>query len=167
MRYLRPPWSDWHLNLSSPAGRREQRLRWAISQSIDVVGNGIGPGFAALLTDEDPEFSDVFRAIIATSREPAVAVLDVDHGDGNAVVDMIVGSYVAEFACVGTVNSTWTASSPFWATPTQPTRYPLADQAGPQRMADGNRALSTRLCGSPTSAKGWPMSGEAVRRSRR
>ncbi|MET0992800.1 MAG: hypothetical protein ABWY20_01390 [Mycobacterium sp.] len=54
-----------------------------------------------MLTDEDPEFSEVFRAIIATYREPAVAVLDVDHGDGNAVVDMIVGSYVAEFACVG------------------------------------------------------------------
>jgi hypothetical protein len=32
-----------------------------------------------LLTDEDPEFSEVFRAIIVTYREPAVAVLDVDH----------------------------------------------------------------------------------------
>jgi AcrR family transcriptional regulator len=91
-----------------PRASGEQRLRWAISQSIDVVVNGIGPGgFAALLTDEDPDFSEVFRAILVTYREPAVAVLGRDKGDGDTVVDMIVGSYVAEFARTGTVDETW------------------------------------------------------------
>ena len=107
MRYLRPPWSDWHLNLSSTRRPAESSGYAGPSRSRSTgCERNRARGFAALLTDEDPEFSEVFRAIIATYREPAVAVLDVDHGDGNAVVDMIVGSYVAEFACVGTVNST-------------------------------------------------------------
>jgi AcrR family transcriptional regulator len=91
-----------------PAADREQRLRWAIAQSIDVIVNGIGPGgFAALLTDEDPEFSEVFRAILAANRKPAVEMLDRDEGDGDAVVDMIVGSYIAQFARRGSVEEDW------------------------------------------------------------
>ncbi len=91
-----------------PKADREGRLRWAVTQSIDVIVNGIGPGgFAALLTDEDPEFSEVFRAILAAHRRPAVEILDHDEGDGDAVVDMIVGSYIAQFARRGSVGTDW------------------------------------------------------------
>lgn len=86
----------------------EQRLRWAISQSIDLVQNGIGVGgFAALLTNEDPEFSEVFRAILATRRAATIEALDQDDVDGETLVDTIVGSYVSEFARTGSVDEDW------------------------------------------------------------
>lgn len=87
-----------------------ERLRWAIAQSVDVISSGIGPGgFAALLTDEDPEFREVFREILASFRAPAVAALGADEGEdrGATVVDMIVGGYVAEFARSGRVSADW------------------------------------------------------------
>jgi len=91
-----------------PGATPSQRLTWAIRQSIDVIANGIGVGgFAALLTNEDPDFSDVFRGILVTYREQAVVALGTDTTDGDTVVDMIVGSYIAEFARSGTVDDTW------------------------------------------------------------
>ncbi|AQA03468.1 TetR family transcriptional regulator [Mycobacterium sp. MS1601] len=91
-----------------PAATPDQRLEWAIRQSVDVIVNGIGVGgFAALLTNEDPEFSDAFRGILDSYRAPAVAALDADTLDGDTVVDMIVGSYITEFARSGTVDTNW------------------------------------------------------------
>jgi hypothetical protein len=85
-----------------------ERLSWVIRQSVDVIVNGIGVGgFAALLTNEDPDFSEVFRGILVTYREQAVAVLGPGTPDGDTVVDMIVGSYVAEYARTGGVDATW------------------------------------------------------------
>ena len=91
-----------------PGSSREQRLGWVISQSTDVIANGIGGGgFAALLTDEDPDFSEVFREILIAHRGLAIEVLGDDNGDGDTVIDMIVGGYVAELARTGTVDSSW------------------------------------------------------------
>jgi AcrR family transcriptional regulator len=85
-----------------------ERLSWAIRQSIDVIVNGIGVGgFAALLTNEDPDFSEVFRGILVAYREQAVAALGPGTPDGDTVVDMIVGSYIAEYARTGTVDNAW------------------------------------------------------------
>ena len=85
-----------------------QRLTWVIRQSVEVIANGIGVGgFAALLTNEDPDFSEVFRRILVTYREQSLAVLAPDTHDGDTVVDMIVGSYIAEFARTGTVDQAW------------------------------------------------------------
>ena len=42
------------------------RLRWLIKHAVSAVEAGIGfGGFAALLTDEDPEFTALFRQILA------------------------------------------------------------------------------------------------------
>ena len=83
-------------------------MKWAIRQSIDMIANGIGVGgFAALLTNEDPEFSDVFRTILVDYREQAVAALASDAPDLDTIIDMVVGSYVAEFARRGTVDPSW------------------------------------------------------------
>ncbi|MCV7153910.1 TetR/AcrR family transcriptional regulator [Mycolicibacterium pyrenivorans] len=91
-----------------PESSREQRLRWVVSQSVDVIANGIGVGgFAALLTDEDPDFSEAFRAILGAHRGQAIEVLGGDSGDGDTVIDMIVGGYVAELARTGTVDRGW------------------------------------------------------------
>ena len=91
-----------------PGSSREQRLDWVIAQSVDVIANGIGVGgFAALLTGEDPEFSDAFRAILGAHRGQAIEVLDDDAGDADTVIDMIVGGYVAELARTGSVDTGW------------------------------------------------------------
>lgn len=91
-----------------PRATPDQRLMWAIRQSIDVIANGIGVGgFAALLTNEDPDFSAVFRGILVDYREQAVMALGPHTSDGETIVDMIVGSYIAEFARTGTVDNTW------------------------------------------------------------
>lgn len=87
---------------------RDERLRWVIGQSVDVIANGIGAGgFAALLTGEDPEFSEVFRAILTGHRSHAIDALGTDDGDGDTLIDMIVGSYVAELARTGAIGDGW------------------------------------------------------------
>ncbi|MGB3233928.1 MAG: helix-turn-helix domain-containing protein [Mycobacterium sp.] len=91
-----------------PGSSREQRLGWVISQSMDVITHGIGGGgFAALLTDEDLDFSEVFREILGAHRGLAIEVLGDDSGDADTVIDMIVGGYVAKLARTGTVDSRW------------------------------------------------------------
>ncbi|ORB30174.1 TetR/AcrR family transcriptional regulator [Mycolicibacterium parafortuitum] len=87
---------------------RAQRLRWVIEQSVDVIARGIGAGgFAALLTDEDPEFSDAFRSILVAYRRHAIDALEVDAATADTVIDVIVGSYVAELARTGAVGDAW------------------------------------------------------------
>lgn len=91
-----------------PHATPEQRLRWAIGQSIEVILHGIGVGgFAALLTNEDPEFSTAFRSLLTTYRAPALAALGCEQAEGETAVDMIVGSYIAEFARTGAVDPDW------------------------------------------------------------
>ena len=89
---------------------RHERLNWVITQSVDVIAHGIGAGgFAALLTDDDPEFSDAFRAILGAYRRHAIDALDVDVATGETVIDLIVGGYVAELARTGSVDDGWNA----------------------------------------------------------
>ena len=92
----------------------QERLEWVVQQSIDVIEGGIGlGGMAALLTEEDPEFNAMFREILATSRSPIIAALTDqdrrrrDEIDPDLVIDMIVGSYIAERARTGQVGRSW------------------------------------------------------------
>ncbi|MGE2736180.1 TetR/AcrR family transcriptional regulator [Mycolicibacterium vaccae] len=85
-----------------------ERARWAVTHSIEVLTHGIGVGgFAALLTDEDPDFSDAFRAILAARRAHMIEVLGCDEVEGQTLIDMIVGSYVAELARTATIDDSW------------------------------------------------------------
>ncbi|MDF2824114.1 MAG: transcriptional regulator, TetR family [Mycobacterium sp.] len=91
-----------------PSAGPEQRLIWVIRQSVNVIAEGIGVGgFAALLTNEDPDFSEVFRSILVAYRQHALAALGSDTTDGDTLVDMIVGSYIAEYARSGAVDDSW------------------------------------------------------------
>lgn len=93
-----------------PDASRAKRLQWAITQSVDVISQGIGAGgFAALLTDDDPDFSQAFRSILVAYRRQAIEALDVNDGDAETIIDMIVGSYVAELARTGSVSADWAA----------------------------------------------------------
>ncbi|MCB0950071.1 MAG: helix-turn-helix transcriptional regulator [Mycobacterium sp.] len=91
-----------------PDSSRDQRLKWVISQSVEVIADGIGVGgFAALLTNEDPEFSGAFRAILGAHRAKAIEAHGSESGDGDTLIDMIVGGYVAEIARTGAIAPGW------------------------------------------------------------
>ena len=98
-----------HRSMPPESGRAE-RLQWVVAQSVDVIAAGIGAGgFAALLTDEDPEFSEAFRAILVAYRRQAIDALQIDDRAGETLIDIIVGSYVAELARTGSIEDKWGA----------------------------------------------------------
>ncbi|AFM15618.1 transcriptional regulator, tetR family [Mycolicibacterium chubuense NBB4] len=94
------------------------RLRWVIEHAVEAVEAGIGfGGFAAMLTDEDPEFTAVFRQILAEQRADLEAVIDACRSDGvfradvdgATLIDAVVGAYIAERARTGAVADGWDA----------------------------------------------------------
>jgi AcrR family transcriptional regulator len=94
------------------------RLRWVIREAVKAIEDGIGyGGFAALLTDDDPDFTALFRQILVDQRAAIEAVLDAGRGDGSfradidgaALIDAIVGAHIAERARTGEVAQGWEA----------------------------------------------------------
>ena len=91
-------------------------LRWVIGNAVAAVQAGIGfGGFAALLTDEDPEFTTLFRQLLVDQRADLESVVDAGKADGllrgdldaPTFVDAIVGAYIAEQARSGKVEKGW------------------------------------------------------------
>jgi hypothetical protein len=87
-----------------------------IKEAVKAIEDGIGyGGFAALLTDDDPDFTALFRRILVDQRAEIEAVLDegrVDGSfradvDGEALIDAIVGAHIAERARTGDVADGW------------------------------------------------------------
>ena len=94
----------------------EQRLRWVVRQAASMVSDGIGfGGMAALLTDADPAFTEVFRTALAKHRSDLAAVVDDGKRRGlvgptvdpDTLIDGIVGTLVAEKARSGRVSDDW------------------------------------------------------------
>src|SRR5690348_12674345 len=87
-------------------------LRWLIKEAIKTVEVGIGyGGLAALLTDEDPAFTKLFRRILAKQRAELEAVVDAGSFradvDAATLVDAIVGAHIAERTRTGRVATGW------------------------------------------------------------
>lgn len=100
----------------APQSDPGDRLRWVITQAVRTVEDGIGfGGLAALLTDDDPEFTELFRRILAEQRAELEAVIDAGGADGSfradvdaaTLVDAMVGAYIAERARTGAVAEGW------------------------------------------------------------
>ena len=99
-----------------PHASTPERLRWLIRNAIDAIDSGIGfGGFASLLTEDDPEFSTLFRQILVDQRAKLVNVIDECKSDGTmrvdidpeTLIDAIVGTYIAERAREGRVRDNW------------------------------------------------------------
>jgi AcrR family transcriptional regulator len=93
-----------------------ERFRWLIRQAVAAIDDGIGfGGFASLLTEDDPEFSTLFRAILVDHRANLVSVIDAGKADGfmrsdvdpDALLDAIVGAYTTARARNGSVDQHW------------------------------------------------------------
>jgi AcrR family transcriptional regulator len=94
----------------------EAILQWLIEQSVNAVEAGIGVGgVAALLTDEDPAFTELIRALLVEHRAALAAELENVAAraglrkdlDIETLLDCIVGAYVAARARHGTVDPGW------------------------------------------------------------
>ena len=107
------------LTATEPLGTKAdapQRLRWLINHAIATVDEGIGVGgFASLLSEDDPEFSTLFRKIVVDQRSKLVDVVDAGKADGtvrsdvdaDSLIDAIVGAHIAERARAGGVAPDW------------------------------------------------------------
>ncbi|WP_063058510.1 TetR/AcrR family transcriptional regulator [Nocardia sienata] len=91
-------------------------MRWVVEQSLHVVDVSIGPGgVAALLTDDDPEFTTLIRSLLVQHRhrlsEALSRALEAQAPrsdlDVETFLDMIVGAYLAEIARSGGVRDDW------------------------------------------------------------
>jgi len=92
------------------------RLRWLIREAVKTLDVGIGiGGLAAALTDDDPDFTKLFRRILARQRSELESVIDAAKADGSfradvdgaTLVDAIVGAHIAERARTGRVAAGW------------------------------------------------------------
>lgn len=92
------------------------RLRWLIAEAVKTIEVGIGfGGFAALLTDDDPDFTKLFRRILARQRAEMESVIDAGKADGSCradldgatLIDAVVGAIIAERARTGRVAAGW------------------------------------------------------------
>ena len=92
------------------------RLRWLIDQAVKAIDDGIGfGGLASLLTDDDPDFTKIFRRILARQRAKLESVIDDAKADGSfradvsgaTLIDGIVGAHIAERARTGRIAVGW------------------------------------------------------------
>lgn len=90
--------------------------RWVAEQSRLAIDTSIGTGgVAALLTDEDPEFTTLIRSLLVEQRrrlsETLRRALEAEQPrselDVETLLDMIVGAYLAESARSGSIRDDW------------------------------------------------------------
>nr|WP_271213721.1 TetR/AcrR family transcriptional regulator [Rhodococcus wratislaviensis]GLK40936.1 hypothetical protein GCM10017611_78110 [Rhodococcus wratislaviensis] len=93
-----------------------QVLRWVVEQSLGSIEDGIGfGGMAALVTEDEPWFTELMRSLLVQHRSTLAHVLHrhITAGqirgdlDAETFLDCIVGAYVAERARSGAVESDW------------------------------------------------------------
>lgn len=91
-------------------------LRWLIKHAVETVQDGIGyGGFAALLTDADPEFVAAFRQILVDQRAELESAIEAGKAAGSirrdvdpaTLIDAVVGAHIAERARTGDVAEGW------------------------------------------------------------
>ena len=88
-------------------------LEWVADRSRATIDDGIGVGgIAAVLTDADPPFTALIRSLLAEHRRNLADALTGTPGlredlDVEAVLDTIVGAYLAERTRSGAVGPQW------------------------------------------------------------
>jgi AcrR family transcriptional regulator len=99
-----------------PQAGPSDRLRWFIRHAVDTVEDGVGlGGVAAMLTDDDPEFTALFRQILVKQRGQLEVVIDAGKANGSlradidsaTLIDAVVGAYIAEHARSGGLADGW------------------------------------------------------------
>lgn len=89
-----------------------ERIRWALGQAwhqmSEVLGSG---GLASILSDDDPQFSALFRAVLEPYTDALVELIGSDIANGtlrpglepDTVVSLLIGAYLGELVRRGVV----------------------------------------------------------------
>ena len=97
-------------------GTVRDKIRFALVQAWHQMGDVLGPGgLAAIVSDQDPEFSEVFRAALRPYVDSLVERIrgDSDAGrlrpelDADGVVSLMIGAYLGELVRRGRVEPDW------------------------------------------------------------
>jgi AcrR family transcriptional regulator len=92
------------------------RLTWALGQVHTILGDVLGPGgVAALVDDREPEFTALVRQLLDPYTAALSRLIDDDIAagrlrsdlDADAVVSVMVGSYLGELVRHGRVRRDW------------------------------------------------------------
>ena len=99
-----------------PEGSVRDKIRFRLEQAWRQMGDVLGPGgLAAIVTNAEPEFTDLFRAalrpydeqLVARIREDARAGLLRPDVDADGVVSLLLGAYLGELVRRGKVGDDW------------------------------------------------------------
>lgn len=93
-----------------------QKFAWVLDRTEEVLAGTLGVGaVAAVLVDSDLEFSAAMRESLTVALDPVRAQVAQDvadgalapHADPDLLVDLVVGSYLAERLRHGRVRPQW------------------------------------------------------------
>jgi AcrR family transcriptional regulator len=93
-----------------------EKFTWVLTHAQEVLATSIGlGGVAALIADSDPDFSVALRDSLHSALGPILQQIsdDVAHGplashlDADIVLNLILGSYLAELLRFGTPRPAW------------------------------------------------------------
>jgi AcrR family transcriptional regulator len=99
-----------------PDGTVREKVRYALEMAWHQMTDVLGPGgLAAILSDSDPEFTELFRAalrpydeaLVARIREDSVAGLLRPDIDADGVASLLIGAYLGEMVRRGQVDDDW------------------------------------------------------------
>jgi AcrR family transcriptional regulator len=99
-----------------PSADVHDRVRWALSQVREILGEVLGPGgVAALLEEREPGFVGLVREVLDPYNDALVTLINADVAagrlrpdlDADAVVSLLMGSYLGELLRRGVVEDAW------------------------------------------------------------
>jgi AcrR family transcriptional regulator len=92
------------------------KVTWVLARTEDVLGQGIGPGgVASVIANTDPEFSSALRLSLEKGLEPLLEQIASDvaagelvaYADPDLLLNLMIGSYLAESLRRGTPGMQW------------------------------------------------------------
>lgn len=93
-----------------------EKVEWTLASTEEVLSESIGlGGVAAALAGTDPEFSGVLREVLGTALAPLSEQVSSDvragrltpNADPDIVLNLLLGSYLAEVVRYGAPRSDW------------------------------------------------------------
>jgi AcrR family transcriptional regulator len=99
-----------------PDGTVRDKIRFSLQQAWRQMSDVLGPGgLAAIVTDAEPRFTELFRAALRPYDERLVARIEEDANagllrsdvDADGVVSLLLGAYLGELIRRGRVDGDW------------------------------------------------------------
>jgi AcrR family transcriptional regulator len=99
-----------------PDGTVRDKIRFSLQEAWRQMSDILGPGgLAAIVTETDPEFTELFRAalrpydeaLVARIRQDAASGLLRPDVDADGIVSLFLGAYLGELVRRGRVDKKW------------------------------------------------------------